>query len=177
MAASGAVWAAVSKDYDTLLFGAPRLVRFVTFSGKEFLPSKGAFRPIVPELIDLAEWLEALGITREQLIDLALLVGTDFNEGIKGIGPKKALELVRAHRRLEDMPAHVRDALVPGADAIRRLYLFPDTTDDFDLTPGRPDIDGVIRFLCHERAFGQQRVEAALERAFGQPAVKSDRNE
>jgi len=166
MAASGAVWAAVSKDYDTLLFGAPRLVRFVTFSGKEFLPSKGAFRPITPELIDLAAWLGTLGITREQLIDLALLVGTDFNAGIKGVGPKKALQLVRAHGRIEEMPAHIRDGLLPIAGEVRRLYMSPDVTDDFDLTPARPDIGGVVRFLCDERAFGRQRVEAALERAF-----------
>src|SRR5262249_28454850 len=87
MAAAGAVWAAGSKDYDSLLFGAPRLVRFLTISGKEFLPSRGTFRPIEPELIDLERLLAALQITRPQLIDLALLVGTDFNEGIKGIGP------------------------------------------------------------------------------------------
>jgi flap endonuclease-1 len=167
MAASGAAWAAVSKDYDTLLFGAPRLVRFVTFSGREFLPSKGTFRPITPEMIDLSAWLGALGITREQLVDLAILVGTDFNPGIKGIGPKKALHLVRTHGRLEGMPGDIRDALLPAADAIRRLYLFPDVTDDFDLTPGVPDVQGVVRFLCDDRAFGRDRVEAALERAFG----------
>ncbi len=166
MAACGAAWAAVSKDYDTLLFGTPRLVRFVTFSGKEFLPSKGSFRPISPELIDLAGWLDALGITREQLIDLALLVGTDFNAGIKGIGPKKALQLVRKHGRLEDMPPEIRQAVLPGADAVRRIYLSPDVTDDFDLTTGTPDVDGIVRFLCEERAFGRERVEAALQRAF-----------
>src|SRR5262249_49859146 len=87
MAGTGKVWAAVSKDYDSLLFGASRLVRFLTFSGKEFLPSKGTFRPITPELIDLQAMLDALAITRSQLIDLAILVGTDFNEGVKGIGP------------------------------------------------------------------------------------------
>src|SRR5207249_7968588 len=66
MAAAGSVWAAGSKDYDSLLFGAPRVVRFLTVSGKEFLPSTGAFRPIVPELIDLDRFLQTLGITREQ---------------------------------------------------------------------------------------------------------------
>ena len=79
MARSGRVWAAASKDYDALLFGAPRLLRFLTVSGKEFLPSRGTFRPIVPELIDLDRWLDERRITREQLVDLAILVGTDFN--------------------------------------------------------------------------------------------------
>jgi flap endonuclease-1 len=57
-------------------------------SGKEFLPSQGTFRPIVPELIDVAHLLQTLSITRAQLIDLGILVGTDFNDGVKGIGPK-----------------------------------------------------------------------------------------
>src|SRR5439155_19068274 len=94
MAAKESVWAAASKDYDCLLFGTPRLLRFLTISGKEFLPSKGAFRAITPELIDIAVLLEHYKISRSQLVDLAILVGTDFNEGIKGIGLKKELKLV-----------------------------------------------------------------------------------
>src|SRR5262245_54519904 len=95
LAAQSKVWAAASKDYDCLLFGAPRLLRFLTISGREFLPSKAAFRAITPELIDAAALLEQYGLTREQLVDVAILIGTDFNDGVKGIGPKKALKLVR----------------------------------------------------------------------------------
>jgi flap endonuclease-1 len=65
MAAKGRVWAAASKDYDCLLFGTPRLLRFLTISGKEFLPSKGAFRAITPELVDTAAMLKHYRITRE----------------------------------------------------------------------------------------------------------------
>ena len=72
-ATSPDIWAAASKDYDSLLFGAPRLVRFLSISGKEFLPSQGTFRPIVPETIVLAQLLEGWGITREGLVDLAML--------------------------------------------------------------------------------------------------------
>jgi len=167
MAATGAVWAAVSKDYDTLLFGAPRLVRFVTFSGKEFLPSKGTFRPITPELIDLHAWLQHLGITREQLVDLALLLGTDFNAGIKGVGPKKGLQLVLKHGRIEAMPPEIRDPLLGLAPSVRELYLAPEVTDAFDVSYQPCDREGVVQFLCEERAFSRERVEAALERAFG----------
>jgi flap endonuclease-1 len=88
MAARSSVWAAASKDYDCLLFGAPRLVRFLTVSGKEFLPSKSAFRAITPELIDTRELLRHYEITHEQLIDVAILIGTDFNDGVKGVGRK-----------------------------------------------------------------------------------------
>jgi flap endonuclease-1 len=165
MAHGSDVWAAASKDYDTLLFGAPRLVRFLTISGKEFLPSAGTFRPIVPEIIELQRQLDAWRITRAQLVDLAVLIGTDFNEGVKGIGPKKALRLVQAHGHLEDMPADIRDA-VGDPSEVRDIYLHPAVTDDYSIQFGRPDVDGVIKFLCEERIFSRERVTAALERAF-----------
>jgi flap endonuclease-1 len=167
-ATSGEVWAAASKDYDALLFGAPRLVRFLTISGKEFLPSQGTFRPIQPETIELGALLGALQIDREGLVDLALLVGTDFNDGVKGIGPKKALKLVQDFRRIEQMPADIREALGDPAvvDEVRRIYLEPEVTDQFDVRSRDPDVDGIVRFLCEEREFSRERVAAALNRAF-----------
>jgi flap endonuclease-1 len=167
-ATSSAIWAAASKDYDSLLFGAPRLVRFLTISGKEFLPSRGTFRPIVPETIVLATLLDGWGIDREGLVDLAMLVGTDFNEGIKGIGPKKALTLVQQHRRIEHMPDAIRQALgEPAAlDEVRHIFLNPDVTDTFDVAQAEPDLGGIVRFLCEEREFSRERVDAALERTF-----------
>jgi flap endonuclease-1 len=160
--------AAASKDYDSLLFGAPRLVRFLTISGKEFLPSQGTFRPIVPETIVLDRVLNGWGITRELLVDLALLVGTDFNNGIKGIGPKKALTLVQRHGAIENMPAEIRDALGDPdiVAAVRNLFLHPDVTDDFDVEQREPDLDGIVHFLCDEREFRRDRVQAAIERTF-----------
>ena len=171
MARQSAVWAAASKDYDTLLFGAPRLVRFLTISGKEFLPSKGTSRPIVPETIDLDAQLERWQISREGLIDLAILVGTDFNEGVRGIGPKKALKLVQEYGRIEDMPAEIRDALdlhTPAdvLEQVRQIYRAPAVTDDYTVEFGTPDRAGVERFLCDDRIFSRDRVKAALDRAF-----------
>src|SRR5918994_681155 len=127
-ATSPDITAAASKDYDALLFGAPRLVRFLTISGREFLPSQGAFRAITPELIDLEHMLGVLEITREQLVDLAILVGTDFNPGIKGIGPKKALALVQRHGSIEQMPEVIRQEVGPIARQVRELYLNPAVT-------------------------------------------------
>jgi flap endonuclease-1 len=166
MAARQSVWAAASKDYDCLLFGAPRLLRFLTISGKEFLPSNGTFRPIVPELIDTGALLDHYGISREQLVDLAILVGTDFCEGVKGIGPKKALKLVKEFGSIDGMPAEIRDALGPSLNEIRRIFLEPDVTDNYEIEFGKPDIDGVVRFLCDEREFSRQRVIAAMNRAY-----------
>jgi flap endonuclease-1 len=170
MARSGRAWAAVSKDYDTLLFGAPRLLRFLTIGGKEFLPSKGVSRPLVPEVLDLAAELARWKITREGLIDLALLIGTDFNDGVHGIGPKKALKLVQQHGRIEDMPAEIRTA-VGEVDHIRRIYLEPNVTDDYEMDFREPDVDAVVRFLCDDRQFARDRVVAALERAFPPPKL------
>ncbi len=166
MAAKGSVWAAASKDYDCLLFGTPRLVRFLTISGKEFLPSKGAFRAITPEMIDTAALLEHYRITREQLIDLAILVGTDFNDGIKGIGPKKALKLVSEYGSIEKMPAEISEAVAPLAGSIREIFLQPDVTGDYEVQFRPPDIDAILHFLCDEREFSRDRVEAALKRTY-----------
>jgi len=143
-------------------------VRFLTISGKEFLPSQGTFRPIVPETIELEPLLHGWGITREALIDLAMLVGTDFNDGIKGIGPKKALTLVRQHGRIENMPEAIRQALgdQEAIDEVRRIFLHPDVTDAFDVQPAEPDLDGIVRFLCDEREFSRERVTAAIDRTF-----------
>jgi flap endonuclease-1 len=169
MAASSTVWAAASKDYDCLLFGAPRVLRFLTISGKEFLPSRGAFRPITPELIDTQLLLNHYGITREQLIDLAILVGTDFNEGVKGIGPKKALKLLSEFGSIDGMPSEIREAVGPTVNEIRDVFLNPEITDDYQIQFKRPDIDGIIRFLCDEREFSRERVVAALDRTYHEP--------
>ena len=171
MAIQSRVWAAASKDYDCLLFGTPRLLRFLTISGKEFLPSKGAFRPITPELIETAALLEHHKLTREQLIDVAILIGTDFNEGVKGIGPKKALKLVSEFGSIDGMPSEIRDALGTTVQEIREIFLKPNVTGDYEIEFTRPDLDGIIRFLCTEREFSQERVAAALDRTFGQPRL------
>jgi len=167
------IWAAASKDYDSLLFGAPRLVRFLSISGKEFLPSQGTFRAIVPETIELARLLDGWGITREGLVDLALLVGTDFNNGIKGIGPKKALKLIQQHGRIENLPEEIRQSLgdPETIEEARQIFLHPNVTDAFDIAPAEPDLDGIVRFLCEEREFSRERVSAAIERAFRERTI------
>ena len=117
--------------------------------------------------------LQALHITREQLIDLGILVGTDFNDGIKGIGPKTALKLVQQHGRIEDMPDEIRQRLPESdvLDQVRRIFLTPEVTDDFEVRPSEPDLDGIVRFLCDEREFSRDRVTAALQRTFAERSL------
>jgi flap endonuclease-1 len=164
MASKGEVWAANSRDYDSVLFGAPRLVRYVTISGHEFLPSKGIARPLIPELIELQRLLTSLEITREQLIDLAILVGTDFNEGIQGIGPKTALKLMKAHASLEGLPERYMNKLPDNVEELRTIFLNPDVTDDYEIRFKGMDEAGLRKFLCEERGFSEGRVELAIKR-------------
>ena len=164
MAAKGDVWAVGSKDYDCLLFGAPILARYLTLTGREYLPSKKTSRPLIPELVKLADNLEALGISREQLVDLALLVGTDFNQGVMGIGPKKGLALVRKYGAAEKFPEEIRGGLPSDLDRVRSIFLQPRVLENYSLKSGRPDPDGVIEFLCEERAFTKDRVQKVVDR-------------
>jgi flap endonuclease-1 len=175
MAAKGDVWASNSQDYDSLLFGTPRLVRYITIQGEEWLPSKGRARKLQPEVIELESLLSTLQLTREQLIDLGILIGTDFNPGIRGIGPKTALKLLRKHGCLEDLPAEIRDQITSDADAIRYLYLNPPATDDYTLDEKPVREEELIKFLCEERSFSRERVEtviARMRKARGQRSLR-----
>jgi len=164
MASRGDVWAASSRDYDSILFGSPRVVRYLTISGREFLPSKGISRPLKPDLIELSNFLNHHGITREQLVDLAILIGTDFNEGVKGIGPKTALKLIKRHGSLETLPDYLKEKLPHGLETLRSIFLRPDVTSEYSTSQGSVDEEGLLRFLCDERGFAQERVKVALER-------------
>jgi hypothetical protein len=137
-----------------------------------FMPPTGRCSPSIawiwtsgapPEVIVADSLQSHLGVSREQLVDLAILVGTDFNDGVKGIGPKKALQLVQAFGHIERMPEDVR-ARVPQFAAVREIYLAPPVTSDYALRFGAPDESGLLRFLCQERGFSRERVLAAVAR-------------
>jgi len=165
MALKGEVWAASSNDYDCLLFNAPRLLRYLTISGQEFLPSKMTSRPLKPELIELNKFFSSYVITREQLIDIAVLIGTDFNEGVKGIGPKKALDLIRNYGKIENLPSEIKSVLeAQNYPEVRRFFLEPKLTDDYTLKCGPLKERELYRFLCDQRDFSTERVETAVQR-------------
>lgn len=164
LAARGDVWAAGSKDYDSLLFGAPRLVRFLAIASSEFLPTLGRSRSVPPEILDLAENLANLRLTREQLIDVAILIGTDFNDGVRGIGPKTAVKRIREWGGLDQAPSHVRAALPETLGAIQSFLLNPPVSNESVPHPASPDEDGVYTFLCDKRGFAHERVRRAIER-------------
>ena len=164
MAARGDVWAVGSKDYDCLLYGAPILARYLTLTGREWLPAQKRSRPLIPELIKLSENLALLRISREQLVDLAILVGTDFNEGVKGVGPKRALGLVREYGSIEQMPEEIRSKLTEDLNIVRQVFLKPRVLEKYVLKRSPPDREGLVRFLSEERDFNKERVERLIGR-------------
>jgi flap endonuclease-1 len=160
----GDAWASGSQDYDSLLFGSPRAVRNITLTGKQHYPSRGIAVKLEPEIIELEEVLSKWEITRAQLVDIGILVGTDFNSGVKGIGPVKALELVKKYGRIEDIPQLEGKIDLGEVAEIREIFLNPEITDDYVVQEGNIDREGVIRFLCGERDFSEERVTKALEK-------------
>ncbi len=156
-----------SQDYDSLMFGAPRLLRNVTISGRRKLPRKKVYVEVIPEVIELEKVLRQLDITYEQLIDVGILVGTDFNpEGVKGVGPKTALKLIKKYGSLEGALSELKDASFPvEPQKIREIFLHPKVTDNYNIVWSEADVDGVIRFLCDEKDFSRERVSKALEKA------------
>lgn len=140
-----------SDDYDTLLFGAPTTLRQLTSSGDA-------------ELMEFQKTLDKHDLTWEQLIDVALLCGTDFNEGLDGFGPATALDAVKTHGDLWGV-LESEDAHIDHADRIRSLFLDPDVTDEYTLSLSpRPDIDGAKAFLTEEWEIPADEFDRGFER-------------
>ena len=155
-----------SQDYDSLLFGAPKLIRNITISGRRKLPSKNIYIDVVPELVVLENVLKECAITYEQLIDVGILIGTDFNpDGIKGLGPKTAIKLIKEHGTLENALPHIKNPEFPAEpQRIRDIFLHPKVRDDYKLEWTEPNVDGIVDFLCRQKDFSEDRVRKALEK-------------
>lgn len=148
----------VSQDYDTLLFGAPTLVRNLTVSGKRKI--RGRQITVSPERIILADTLAGLHLTREQLIEIGILVGTDFNPGVQGVGAKTGLKIVQKGEfaaKLEEK----QPEFDPGP--VMDFFLNPPVTDDYSLAAGHPDPEGIRKMLCDGYDFSAERVDRAME--------------
>lgn len=163
MVSNGDADAVGSQDYDALLFGAPKLVRNLTVTGRRKLPGKNVYVDVKPEMIELKSMLDALEMTREQLADIAILTGTDYDEGIKGIGPKTALKLIKKHGSIEGALAELGKD-IENFEVIKDFFLNPDITADYKITWHEPREAEVERFLCDEHDFSEDRVRKALAR-------------
>ena len=153
-----------SQDYDSLLFGALKLVRNLTISGKRKVARKNIYINITPELVELKKILEGNKITFEQLIDLSILTGTDFNPmGVKGLGAKTALRFIKEYGSFTKVLPHVKNNKIQFEyEKIKEIFLHPKITDDYLLEWKDSNIEGIIDFLCVEKDFSESRVRKAL---------------
>lgn len=162
---TGLAYASASQDYDSILFGAKKLVRNFTNSGRRKLPNRNTYIEIEPEIIDTSRVLADLGVTAEQLVDIGILIGTDFNpDGFDRIGPKTALKMIKENGRLEEIE-QIQDKLsqIPYQE-IRKIFLEPKVADVSEINFGEPDYSSIVKYLSEERSFSRDRVEASLNR-------------
>ena len=175
MAREGTVDAVASQDHDSLLFGAPLLVRNVTISGRRRLPSKGVFIEVEPETISLEETLATLELTREQLIEFGILMGTDFNpDGFRGIGPVKGMKLLKTYGSLERIEPLKEELAKVDYRAIEKLFLSPPATPGVKPTWRQFDADAVRSLLVDEHTFSAERVDAAIKRVSSLESARSE---
>ena len=157
----------VSQDFDSLLFGSPKLVRNLSIIGKR-KKSGLSYTTVSPELIDLSENLNNLGIDQNQLIALAMLVGTDYNiGGVKGIGPKNALKLVKKHKsNFDALFKEIRwnDFFDYPWEEVYDLFKKIPLNLDYQIKWEKPNKEEVINLLVKEHDFAIERVEPILDK-------------
>jgi len=172
MCRNGDVYATGSQDYDALIFGSTNLVRNLNITGRRKLPGRNAYKDVSPEIYNLDEVLSSLGVTHDQLIQMAVLTGTDYNPGgVKGIGPKTALKLVKEN---SNPFSQVEWKFKTRPDEIARWFKSPDV-GNYELKWKDIDIESVKSILCDEHGFSSERVENTLSK-LGRAAKTSQKS-
>jgi flap endonuclease-1 len=158
-------FAVASQDYDSILFGAKKLVRNLAISGKRRVPNRNTYIDIEPEILEHDKVLHETGLTHEQLVDVGILMGTDFNPGgFPGIGPKTAIKLIKENGRLEDIDK-IKSLLsqVPYKE-IRNIFLNPEVPKVDKIELGEVNRQEVLDFLCVNNSFSTDRVSSTLDK-------------
>jgi len=162
---TGQAYASASQDFDSILCGAKRLIRNFTNSGRRKIPNRNTYVEIEPEIIETQKTLDPLGITREQLVDVGILIGTDFNpNGFDRIGPKTAIKMIKQHLRLEDIPQIQEQLHEIDYEQIRKIFLKPVVADVDEIVFGNVDYEGMTNYLVKERSFSEDRIQSSLNR-------------
>jgi flap endonuclease-1 len=177
MCNQGLVYATASQDWDSFLFGSPRLLRNVSVSAKRKIPKTGAYIEVRPELLELKEVLSAHGINREQLIALAMLIGTDYNPGVHGIGPKTALKIVKEKKTLDKIIEKASEKnpwIGPEPREIFDFYMNPPAEEKVKLEPPRLDAEKLRYLMVDTFEFSGDRIDKAIKTLESfQPKAKS----
>ena len=165
MTQTGKAFASASQDFDSLLFGAKRLVRNFTNSGRRKIPNRNTYIEIEPELIQTEKCLTELGITKEELVDIGILIGTDFNpDGFIRVGPKTALKMIKQYSKLEDIPQIQEQLAEIDYKQIRKIFLEPEVSEVDEILFEKIDYGGISDYLVQERSFSPDRVQSSLNR-------------
>ena len=151
-----------SQDFDTVLFGASKFIRNLTLSGRRKLPKQQKWVEVSPEIIDLELSFQKLELNREQLIDVAILMGTDFNPGIDGVGPKRGLKLIQEFGKAEGALEKLGKE-IDNLDEIRSLFL-EHPSIDFIPEWKTPNVESTLSYLCDDFSFNKERVKKILEK-------------
>lgn len=153
---TGKVYATATEDMDALTFGSSVLVRHMTFSEARKMPIQE---------FHLDKILEALNLDQKQFIDLCILLGCDYCDSIRGIGPKKAMEYIKEYKSIEKILENIDSKKYPppaewNYEAARKLFIDPEVleTENIDLKWNDPDEDGLVKYLCGDRQFNEERV-------------------
>ena len=163
---NGNAYAIATNDADALLFEAPRIIRNVSIAGRKKKTNKLSYETVNPDMIMLEDNLKHLGINQDQLIVLAMLVGTDFNiGGIKGIGPKSALKIIKKHEN--DFDSLFREAnwsenfefeWKEVFDLIQHMKV----NNDYELKWGQIDEEKIMSLLVDKHDFSEERVKGQI---------------
>lgn len=153
-----------SQDYDSLLFGAPRFVKNLSVSGRRKVPNKEVYVEVKPEVIELDDVLKTLGVTHEQLVIIGLLIGTDYNNGVKGVGPKTALKIVKENKTLEKILEKVQwtDDIEP--QELVDFFLKQKLDDKPRFVWKEPDTKKILKFMVDEHNFSAERIQKVVDR-------------
>lgn len=162
---TGHAFASASQDFDSVLFGAKRLVRNFTNSGRRKIPNRNTYIDVEPEIIETGKTLDSLELSREELVDVGILIGTDFNpDGFDRVGPKTALKMIKQYSRLEDIPQIQEQLQEIDYNQIREIFLKPKVADPDEIVFEKVNYDGIARYLVEERSFSADRVNSTLGR-------------
>ncbi len=167
MVQKGLAYATGSQDYDALLFGSDRLVRNISITGRRKIPRQDKYIIVETEEIILSKALSQLGLTREQLILVGIMVGTDFNEGVKGIGPKKALKIVKEIKTLGGLITYLREKhsfeFEVEIEEVYHMFLEPPFIEVPKIVFSEPNKEEIQRILVNEHDFSLERVEKTID--------------
>jgi len=158
----GKVYAAGTEDMDALTFGTSILLRHLTFSEARKMPIKEFHLPVV---------LEGFEMDQDMFVDLCILLGCDYVDKIKGIGPKKAIELVKKYKNIETILENIDQTKYPPPEdwlftEARRLFKEPEVTpaSEIELKWEKPNEEALIAYMCGEKGFSEDRIRSGCKK-------------